>query len=1121
MVHLWENHVSLKRITDIIRTQTNLIITDNLDLDKIYISIDIDAPLSDVIAALYTPRGIKWKWTGFGYDLAQIPAPPSTFTLKGKVTDESGAPLDRATVQVKTNNISTETLTNGEFELQSVPRKAMVWFSADGFRDTFKVIRNSDFLTVQLIKINANLTQVQVSGVRKNHNDSLITPNPKIKGSSMVMVDNRRIRRNPAASITLGLEDMVSGLLINRNTGSNINQSTISIRSRGTINAPAGPLKLLDGMILSSPLEMLNPDDVDTVWVMKDAASCTPWGVHSGNGIIESNLKKGDYNKPMQVYVTMNATIANRPNLLYLNRLNSPQQMDLQEKGYLAGNYDYLLSNGNHYALPPYVELFWQRDRGVISQSDFNTQKNEWLQTNMLQQASRYLVQPATNLHHYIGVDGGSANNHYYGSFSYDNNQQTQVGDMYERYTGYLSNTLRFKRNTELFASLYYSQVNRRMNGISYTTIQNNYEGLKDANGNNLAQVQDIRLAYADTAGHGYLLNWQYKTLDELALADNTQGTNLIVATTRISHAITSNLKLEGSYRYERLLNEHVNNHDVNSYFSRSAINTYTYASSAAPGFVRRIPVGAIKDEYINKLVSNNVTMKLHFNRSFGNQQVNIYAGADVRSVHTSDWAMRTFGITSNGVAGNLDYSRPGPTYFDPSPVYSLPVLPTGNDSTDNFISYFASGSWIWNDRFTVSATVRKDKSNIFGVQANQKGVPFHATAISWDLNKEAFLRENTNISLLRLRFSHGTCGNANKMVSAQATLAALGYNANNDLVSGIVNPANPKLRWEKINITNLGLDFMGFRNHVGVTIDYYVKNASDLIASGIIDPTTGISTFTGNIAAMNGHGIDAAINTVVNFNKNTSWQTNILVSHAVNEVTNYKVLQSSIAPYLMNQSLAPLEGKPLYSLYALRYEGVDSLNGDPIGYLNKAPSKDYAAIAGSANTNDLLYRGSATPTWFGSIRNTFSYKKWELSFTINWKAGYYFRRNSINYQDVLDGASAGHTDYEKRWQQPGDEKLTNVPSFAYPLSYGRDFLYTYSNALVSPADHIRLKDIRIDYSILTPRTNRSWQPSIDLFLFANNVRLLWKANDYGIDPDYVNTLPEPRSVSIGIKAKF
>jgi hypothetical protein len=268
-------------------------------------------------------------------------------------------------------------------------------------------------------------------------------------------------------------------------------------------------------------------------------------------------------------------------------------------------------------------------------------------------------------------------------------------------------------------------------------------------------------------------------------------------------------------------------------------------------------------------------------------------------------------------------------------------------------------------------------------------------------------------------------------------------------------------------------------------------------------------------------HGWDLTLHTR-NLTGSIKWSNDWLVSYVKDKVTKYGVKQPTVDAYFQVVSLSPLVGHPLYSIYALRWAGLSHDAGDPLGVYRQSPDTSYSKII-NYPADSLVYKGPASPPFFGSWRNTFNWGRFELSFNIVFKLGYNFRRSSISYFNLYTGNSKGSPDYERRWQHPGDEKFTNVPSrpSAATVNFNRDEFYTNSETLIEKGDHVRLQDIRLSYDL--PKSVYPGLPvqAVRFYLYANNIGILWRANHQNIDPDYINSLPNPRTVALGCKLEF
>jgi len=418
-------------------------------------------------------------------------------------------------------------------------------------------------------------------------------------------------------------------------------------------------------------------------------------------------------------------------------------------------------------------------------------------------------------------------------------------------------------------------------------------------------------------------------------------------------------------------------------------------------------------------------------------------------------------------------------------------------------------------------------------VNENQKGVPIGSLGLSWLISREQFYgctKTSRWLPFLTLRATDGYNGNVDRSVSAYTT-ANVNPAANNfgAINASIINPPNADLRWEKIHVLNFGVDFSTRNDQFGGTAEYYLKTGLDLIGESPVDPTTGVTSFTGNTANIRDRGVDFTFHANNSFGA-FRWNSILLFSYVRDKVTKYDQVQAAVNDYLGVGTLNPLAGHPLYSIYALRWEGLDHQTGDPKGLLNgtgQTPgqvTENYNAILFSPALSNLIYRGPVSPTYFGSWRNNLFWRQWGLSCNIIYKLGYVFRRTSINYTELFGGNSPGHPDYDRRWQNPGDELHTNVPSLPIPnlSSNGpRDDFFENSEVLVENGGLVRWQDVQLTYDLSRADHPKLPMQQLRVFLYANNLGILWKANHSGIDPDFVSTIPNPRTLALGVKASF
>ncbi|GAA4326197.1 SusC/RagA family TonB-linked outer membrane protein [Mucilaginibacter gynuensis] len=1039
------------------------------------------------------------------------------YTVNGKVLD-AGQALPGASVTITGTSYRTVTGNSGQFTFNLpagsyVLKVAYVGYNTIEQRITVPL---RDSLVISLQVAAAELEGMVVSTGYQQ------IPRERVTGS-FVQVDRNLVNRSVSTDIVDRLRDVVPGLSFN-SVG-----TRISVRGQSTIKSNADPLIVVDGFPYNEPIENLNPNDVESISILKDAAAASIWGAKAGNGVIVITTRRGLNNKPMQISLNTNVTVGKRPDLYYRPRMSTSDYIDIEKRLFGEDYYTGLENAGNHPPLSPVVELLIDARDGKISQSEADRQIDALRGQDIRQDVSHYLYRPAVKQQYALSLDGGSLNQRYYYSLGYDRNLDNLQGNGFNRLTLNGNNTwtmLDRKLEFSLGLNLVHTLTDQNNPGsLLWNRGQNiyPYAALADQNGNALALTRDHRLGFIDEAAGQGLLDWRYRPLDELRLADNRNRLNSQRINAALKYRLPLGLQAQVLYQYDRSQLAGRNLQSAESYAARDMINRFTQVNADDGTLVRPVPLGGLLDLSNSTTISHDGRAQLSYDGNLGaKHSLNALAGYEIRTQNVLADAYRLYGYDAEHATSlPVDGRSLFPRFDDPFQENAIPLNMDETDLTDRYRSWYANAAYTYDGRLTLSASARIDQSNLFGVKTNQKGVPLWSAGAAWQLSRESFYHIGW-LPELKLRATYGFNGNSNKSLSAYTT--ALYYDGSDSQIqqpyADILNPPNPLLRWEKIRHINLGLDFAALAHRVSGTLEFYLKRGTDLIGRTSYPPSSGVSVFTGNTAQTSGHGFDLDLQTR-NLAGVFSWTSNVIVSHIAEKVTQYE--QASLPQdYVFGGASGsyPLAGKPLFAVYSYASAGLDPETGDPRGYLNGEVSKDYTAMSVAATPENLVYHGSSRPTWFGAFRNTISYKSWTLSANISYRFGYYFRRPSIRYSNNY-GLAGQHGDYALRWQKPGDETHTVVPSIPAAASSARDDFYTYSSALVEKGDHIRLQDLTASYTFAQGKFTFLPKCSLQVYIYAANLGILWRANKNHIDPDFLQTYPAPRTIAGGIRLNF
>ncbi|HVU53545.1 MAG TPA: SusC/RagA family TonB-linked outer membrane protein [Puia sp.] len=1078
---------------------------------KVTISVK-DMPYTQALAMCFKDQPLRYEMVGGGISIHVVRS--KDYLLKGYVLNEKQEPVPGAAV-----------MSEGRGKVSTALTDELGGFSIFlGVLDTSIVISSVSYETKEIsyhgqtelkVEVKAKIVELEgASVVGPAHTGYYDVPKERATGSYS-QVNNAMIERRVSTTILDRLDGITSSLIFNKNTIPSLNQSAITIRGRSTIFGTPDPLIVVDNFPYSGDLNNINPEDIESITVLKDAAAASIWGAFSGNGVIVMTTKKGKYDQARKWNFTTSLTVGEKPDLYYQPILSSKDYIEVEQFLYGSGYYNAKINDPTYPALSPAVEI-------MLAGNNVQGKLDSLGNIDTRRDLKKYLYQPSASQQYALNYSAGGKKDHYFISAGYNKDVSSLVRNQYNRATFNASNTWSVvPKKVELRTDVSYVSSVTWNNNSGLINALYPYLDLTNGMGKALAVPWNYRLPFVDTVGEGKLLDWHYRPLDELHNADDKIYVTDLRLNTGLRYNIWDGLSANLYYQYEHGKRDEKNFQSLQTYYTRNLINSYAQPDDNG-GYSFPIPTGGIMDEMINRYDANNVRVQLNFDHVFSpNHKLNALAGWELRDIEGHADNTRQYGydpMNHTSVPVNLDTSYI--LYFSPKYI-KIPNQNLSYGTSDRFLSYYANAAYTFRQRYIISASARRDESNLFGVDANQKGVPLWSAGLAWEISKEPFYKADW-LPFLKLRITDGANGNVDRSVSAYTTAHMSGVgNDYGEFFANIINPPNPSLRWEKIGIFNVGADFASKGNRIEGALEYYIKSGRDLIGQTVMDPTSGVITFTGNTANMVAHGWDLTLHTR-NLNGKLRWSNDWLVSYVKDKVTRYGLKQPTADTYFQVTSLNPLVGHPLYSIYALRWKGLSHDTGDPLAAYKGAPDTAYSQIV-NYPADSLAYKGPASPPFFGSWRNTFSWKQFELSFNIVFKLGYNFRRSSISYSDLYNGVSKGNSDYERRWQKPGDEQITNVPSrpSPTPVNFNRDEFYIYSEALIERGDHVRLQDIRLSYDLPKGAFSRLPVQAMRFYLYANNIGILWRANHQNIDPDYINSLPNPRTVALGCKLEF
>ncbi|RZJ92783.1 MAG: SusC/RagA family TonB-linked outer membrane protein [Chryseobacterium sp.] len=1036
--------------------------------------------------------------------------------VKGKVIDFYSKRPISATLLVKETGFKLQTDSMGRFVMKLENGKHHIRFSHIGYNvvDTLITVPLAGEFFVEMLPATQMLTEVQVS-------TGYQTLNRERSTGSFSVVNNAMLQQQVGTNIMDRLEGVASSVSIDRST----NGGGLMVRGLSTLRGLREPLIILDNFPYEGSLDNINPNDIEDITILKDAAAASIWGARAGNGVIVLRSKSFKKKDGVEVALNINSTLGIQPDLFQLPQITTASFIEVERflfgKGYYTSQENALARP----ALTPVVELMISHRNGTINDESLNIALAQLGQQDLRAQTEKYMYQTSLRQQYHAMVSSSQTQQSWQLSFGYDRNSD-ELDARLNRYTFKANHQLKLSNavswvNTLTFNS---SETASGKTGIGEMTSGSGklppYIHIADLEGNPLSVMRNNRVSAVSGLANGQLLDWNYYPLTDYKYNNSTMHTTENIFNSTLSLKPLKNFSAELLYQF---LNQRATRKNINkleSYFTRNLINTYTQVEQ---GNIRMIvPLGDVYNGSNEQVNSHQLRAQFHYDPTWKKHQLNIFGGAELRHRSTSSESFTNYGYNSQTLTHtNVDFSNTYPSIVNGARSFIPNNIGFGG-GINRFVSLFTNLAYTFDRRYTINGSIRRDASNLFGVSTNRKWNPFWSVGLAWHLSEESFYKSEV-FPMLKLRATYGYSGNTDPRIAAVTTLV---YGASSPYTlmpsAGFSNYANPELAWEKVKTSNIGLDFASKSNWIRGSIEVYRKNADNLYGLAELDYTTGVGiTVLKNVASMQASGIDIELGSRIKLGS-LLWQPSLMLNYYSDEVKNYYLTSVNGSAFVNgNLNISGVVGRPVYSMFSYKWLGLDGTNGDPQGMVNNQLSKNYSSITGAGTKlEDLVYHGPLYAPWSGAMGNTFALGDFSLSFRLFFKKGNLIRKETINYGSLYS-ARNGHSDFENRWQQAGDEKLTSVPSMVYPAVTSRDNFYAKSEATILKGDFLSLQYINIGYDLPKNICSKLKVKTIHFYGAANNLGLLYTANKMGVHPEYPNTLTPPQLYSLGIKTSF
>ncbi|TKC57252.1 SusC/RagA family TonB-linked outer membrane protein [Pedobacter hiemivivus] len=1151
LVTLHKRDASLNEVLKTIRNQTNYTFLYNSKLlkDAKPVSVNLEkATLEEALKACFENQDLtfkiiektvllKKKEIGL---LDKVANYFSAIDLTGKILDEGGKPLPGATIRVKNTNRTVLTNEKGEFELKGVDDKTILVISFLGY--TTKEVSASKANPL-VIRLDINPSElVEVSVVSTGYQKIPVTR----AAGSYVVVSDKAMAGKLQTNIMERLEGMVAGLTSFKSGRDD--KPNIQIRGVSTLTTNSMmPLYVVDGAPFEGDIQAINPSDVESVTVLKDAAAASIYGTRSANGVIVITTRSGSKGK-LNIGYNATAKFVGLPDRAYANKMSSAELVDFQREMFNKRSGSFASIDPRKSMVETY-RLFYDARQGLITETELQKQLDVLRNRDRYDQVvDEFLRKTSITQQHNLSFSGGSDFYKYNLSGNYLANAPYERVQTNNRIGFNLKNSFNFtKWATVNIGVLGSNTKNDYDNGTSLaplagTTIYTPGMGLL-----NTGKASFYMLRNSDGSLATNWLNskspFEINRLNSLGLQDENYNpitdlnkSHLTNTSKYLNLNVSANLKLMDGLNLDLLYQNERTELYYKQFYSKDAYRVKTMINDATVKDVKQtkmIPVGGQMNEQRGDQNSYTIRAQLNYNKEFNSKhRVDAIVGTEKRKIVGSSTNIYKYGYDDF----SLNY-KPIDEQLLSSAVQNTQALfdqfnfPKGDlraekgfvSTDDRYVSLYGNGSYTYDNKITVSGSIRVDQSNLFGTDPKYQFKPF------WSAGLLYVIAENKMnwLDRVAVRATYGVSGNVPKRGGPYMISVSNGNNGlTGESQDNISSPPNNGLRWERTNVTNFGLDFSVLDRRLYGSVDVYNKSTNDLLGDLKSDPTLGWNSLVLNYGSMTNRGVDVNLNGNIITNTDFRWSTGLNFNYNRNRLTKLENTSNTVGFYLSD--IQNRVGVPMGALYSVRYAGLDS-QGNP-----KAFTADGVEVSSTdkLSVKDLVYNGTTIPPYSASLQNTLSYKGFDLFFMFIYYGGNVMRDVTAPYLTKL--AELNYTTNMERsaltyWKKAGDELIPGMaPAFSI-VGGAITNIWEASDQNIQKADYIKLRDVTLSYNFTGNWMKKSYLQRMRLSLQVQNA-WRWAANRNNLDTEVWNgTKPisptrgtlYPASYTIGLSANF